>query len=135
MPVKTMITTKLLVLVSFILAYLAPIGADLLGIGVLISIDLILGLVAARKLKVKISSKKLSQTIVKSLTYMLLIIAAFVINKTLVEWLPMVQVTLAFLAITEFTSIAENFQKITGLPFVKYIKEQLGRYMKKHSDE
>ena len=125
---------KIVLLITFLITYFTPIGPALLAMGCIISIDLILGLMAANKTGVKITSNKLSQTLIKSLVYMLLIIASFIITTTLVAWLPLVQITLSFLAITEFLSLAENFQKITGLSFVKYLKNAIEHKMKKHSD-
>ncbi len=132
---KEILINKMTIMILFVLTYFAPISSALAAMGVIIGIDFILGLIAANKMGIKITSNKMSQTIVKSLIYMLLIIAAFVINTTLVMWLPLVQITLSFLAITEFLSIAENFQKITGLSFVKYLKTTIQGYMKKHSDK
>lgn len=127
--------SKIWVYITLIYAYISPLNVNILAIGSLITIDLILGLIAAIKNNEKISSSKLSQTAVKSLVYMLLLIAAFIINNTLVSYLPLVNICLAFLSVVEFTSIAENFQKITGLPFIKYLQENLQKYLKRHSDK
>ena len=125
---------KIVLLITFLVTYFTPIGPALLAMGCIIGIDLILGLMAARKNGIKITSNKMSQTLIKALVYMLLIIASFIITTTLAAWLPLVQITLSFLAIVEFTSLAENFQKITGLPFVKYLRDKINNNMKKHSD-
>jgi phage-related holin len=93
--------------------------------------DLIMGIVASRKLGEKIESKKLKNTLVKMVVYQLLIISAFISEKYMVDFIPLTKITLAFVAIVEFTSLAENFQKITGLPFVKYIAKYINNMLNK----
>lgn len=114
-----------------ILAILSPIEEAIVCIGVLIFIDLILGILAAYKLNKDITSTRLKNTAVKLLVYNLLLIASFISEKYLVSWLPFTKICLSFLAIVEITSIGENFQKITGLSFIKYLTEQLDKHLNK----
>lgn len=114
-----------------ILAILSPIEEAIVCIGVLIFIDLILGILAAYKLNKAITSTRLKNTAVKLLVYNLLLIASFISEKYLVSWLPFTKICLSFLAIVEITSIGENFQKITGLSFIKYLTEQLDKHLNK----
>ncbi len=104
------------------LSVLAPITEAMITCGVLIVSDLIMGLIAAYKNNEKIESKKLKNTVVKMLVYQLLIISAFIAEKYMAPFIPLTKITLSFIAIVEFSSLAENFQKITGLPFIKYIR-------------
>ena len=129
----TIIIKKGLYFITAIGVFLIPIQEILLGVGVLIFIDLILGIMAARKEGEKITSNKLSQTLIKMFVYHLLIISAFLIEQLLVSYIPFLQLTLVFLSVTEFTSISENFTRISGINFIKFIRTRLNEYLKKHS--
>ena len=114
-----------------IVALLTPIHDAMITCGVLIVMDLIMGIVASRKLGEKIESKKLKNTVVKMLVYQLLIVSAFITEKYMIDFFSLTKITLAFVAIVEFTSLAENFQKITGLPFVKYLTKYINNLLNK----
>ena len=112
-------------IIILLVAFLAPIQAAMIAVGVLITIDTILGILGARKIGEEITSKKFGRVLTKSLVYQLLIISSHLIETYLFDQLPLVKITLGFLSITEFLSISENFQKCTGANFIKYIKEFL----------
>jgi len=112
-------------------AILTPIQEAMVGIGVLITIDLIFALIAAYKNGIKIESKKLKFSAVKMLVYNLLVISAFVAQTFLSDYIPFIKITLAFIALVEFTSIGEKFQLITGLSFIKFIKNYLNEKLNK----
>jgi len=135
MSIKTILISKLYYFFGLIMVLLTPIEGALIAIGVLIGIDFTFGLIAAAKSKVKITSKKMSQSIIKMFVYQLLIIASFITMTYLIPWFPLVKITIAFIGMTEFLSIGESFQRITGLEFVKYIKDYLMRHIKKYSDD
>jgi phage-related holin len=105
-------------------AFFMPIYPAMIAVGLLITIDTITGLLAARKKGIKIESRKMGRVLVKMLLYNLLIISAHICEVYLIN-IPFVKITLAFLAITEFLSIGENFNIITGKDFVIYIKSWL----------
>jgi len=104
------------------IAILSPIKEAMFTVGALIFIDLMLGVYASYKNNIKIESKKLKNTVVKTLVYQVVIISAFICESYLVNIIPFLKVTLAFIAIVEFKSIAENMTKITGKDFYSYIK-------------
>ena len=108
-----------------ILVVLSPIQEAIFAIGFLILADLIMGLIASYKNNIEITSKRLKNTGVKLLVYNLLLISSLVCENYLVKWIPFIKICLTFLCIVEFKSIGENFQKITGLPFIKYIKSYI----------
>lgn len=118
-----------------LIAILAPIQSAIFAIGVLVGIDLIMGILASRKIGIKFSSRKLKDTAVKLLVYNLLLIAGFVSETYMVDWIPFVKIVLSFLAVVEVTSIGENFQKISGLPFIKYLKDQINLYLNKGKED
>lgn len=103
--------------------FFIPILPSMIAVGCLISIDTITGVISAKRQGQQVSSKKLGRVITKMLVYQLLIISAHLVEVYLFTQLPMVKITLAFLGMTEFLSISENFQGATGKSFVKYIRE------------
>ena len=115
----------LLKLLSILIIWISPIADALLGIGILIFLDLSMGLIAAYKLKIPITSSRLKNTGVKLLVYNLLVISAFVAESKLAPLIPFINICTFFIATIEITSISENFEKITGLPFLKFIKDKL----------
>ena len=108
-----------------ILAILAPIQTAILGVGFLIVADLITGIVAAYKRGERIRSERLKNTAVKMLVYNLLLTSSFIAETYLTPWIPFTNVALSFLAIIEVKSLGENFQSITGISFVTYLKSYL----------
>ena len=108
-----------------ILAILAPIQTAILGVGFLIAADLITGIVAAYKRGEPIRSERLKNTAVKMLVYNLLLTSSFIAETYLTPWIPFTNVALSFLAIIEVKSLGENFQSITGISFVTYLKSYL----------
>jgi len=108
-----------------ILAILAPIQTAILGVGFLITADLITGIVAAYKRGEPIRSERLKNTAVKMLVYNLLLTSSFIAETYLTPWIPFTNVALSFLAIIEVKSLGENFQSITGISFVTYLKSYL----------
>lgn len=112
------------------LSYLQPIEGSLIAVGVLITIDLAMGIAAARKEGIQIKSKRLFDTVTKLLVYQLLIIAAFITETNLADWLPLTKITTSFIGITELVSVGENFTKVTGLPFITYLKNVIKNYTK-----
>ena len=108
-----------------VLAILAPIQTAILGVGFLIVADLITGIVAAYKRGEPIRSERLKNTAVKMLVYNLLLTSSFIAETYLTPWIPFTNVALSFLAIIEVKSLGENFQSITGISFVTYLKSYL----------
>jgi len=114
-----------------LLCVVSPIQEAIFSIGFLIIADLMMGLLASRKKKVKFTSTRLKNTAVKLLVYNILLISSFICQTYLVEWIPFTKICLSFLAIIELTSIGENFNSITGISFVKYIKQYINNHLTK----
>lgn len=117
------------------LAVFAPVQQSMCVVGVLIFIDLILGLYGAYKNGEPITSTKLKDTIVKMVVYQLGIISAFLAQEYLAKLIPFVNITLGYIALTEFKSIAENISKITKQDFLKYVKEAINQKLNKGKNE
>lgn len=108
-----------------LVTFFTPIYPAMIAVGLLIVIDTILGVIAAKKQGVKLSSKAFGRVITKMLVYQLLVIASYLAETYLFGQVPFLNITLGFLAVTEFVSVAENMSKITGTNFIGYLREQL----------
>lgn len=117
-PFQTQITATLIV-------FFTPIYAAMIAVLILIMIDTITGIIAARRSKETITSKKFGGVVTKFVIYQTLIIAANLCELYLFPLLPFLKISLAFLAITEFGSIGENFQKATGYSILRYVKKYM----------
>jgi len=112
-------------IISTVIVLLAPIQDAIFAIGFLVAVDLIMGITASYKTGVKLKSSRLKNTAVKMLIYNLLLISSFIAETYLAPWIPFTKIALSFLAIVEISSMGENFQKITGMSFTKYLKDYL----------
>lgn len=108
-----------------ILTIFAPIHAAILGVGFLIMTDLITGIIAAYKRGEAINSERLKNTAVKMLVYNLLLTSSFIAQKYLTPFIPFTNIALSFLTIIEIKSLGENFESITGISFIKFLKSYL----------
>jgi phage-related holin len=105
-----------------LLAFLAPLTVTATAIIALMGIDFITALISAKRNKVPITSSHASNSVSKAFIYMLLLLAAYICDK-LIGISICVKAAAYFLAIVELISIGENFQKLTGLPLVAYMKK------------
>lgn len=113
-------TTKILMIIS---AFLAPIFGILITVGIAIFADTVIGVWKAKKLKEKITSRKLSQIISKMFLYNATVILFF-----LIDWYILNAIILAFFSVPllltkvvaltlisiEIYSIDENWKAVKG---------------------
>jgi len=104
--------------------FFVPIFWTEVGIIALITVDFITAVIAAYKNKVPITSNRASKTVYKLLVYTMLLCTCLIADK-LTELNLFVHFCTYFLVIVEVFSIGENFQKITGLSFVNYLKKYI----------
>lgn len=105
--------------------FFTPLLPAMIAAGLLILIDTILGVIGAYKQGVTISSKAFGRVLTKMLVYQLLIVASSLVETYLFPIVPFINITLGFVAMTEFISVAENFSKITGKNLIGYLKENI----------
>ena len=117
-------------LISMML-FFSPIGYSILGIGVLVSIDLIFGIMASIKKGEKFTSSRLKDSVVKLLVYNLLLIAGFVSEELISDWIPFTKIILSFISLVEITSLGESFQTITGISFIRFLKLYISQHLNK----
>jgi hypothetical protein len=119
-----------------LIAFLAPIQGILITVGVLILADTIIGIWKAKKLKEKISSRKLSQIISKMFLYEGTIVLFFMIDKYIlgdilqqffaVEFL-LTKVVALVLSSIEVFSADENYRAVRKYGLWHAFKKLVGR--------
>lgn len=106
-----------------VMAIFAPIQTVLITVGVLIFIDLIFGIMAARKRKEQITSSALRRTVTKMFVYQVTIMTAYLGEIYLLGGLiPVVKMVAGVIGVVEIKSLLENSSELTGLDFKAIIK-------------
>lgn len=113
------------ILLSFAMQAIMPISHFLLATLILVVADLITGIQASIRQKKKIESAGLRRTIIKAVYYFMAILLAQLMQEVYFSKIPLVYITSAFIAITEFKSNLENISIITGTPLGKAIMNWL----------
>ena len=130
------IQSELLTLISICFAFFLPISGILLMIGVLILIDTMTGIWKAKKLKEKITSRKLSSIISKLALYevtviMFFLIDRFVLNDIILTFFSvpfmLTKVVALVLASIEVMSINENYKSVKQIDLWGSLKNLLAR--------
>lgn len=114
-------------LLAFLALFFAPIVPAVIASGIIIGVDTAIGIYASKKNKVAFESRKFERVLTKFLLFNMLLISAHVIERYMIDFIPFVKITLSFIAISEFTSISEKVEKITGKGLLKYVKEQISK--------
>lgn len=125
---------KVIILASF--AALAPIHAVMAAAGILIVIDTVLGVLAARKRGDPITSAQLRRTISKMLIYQAAIISAFLVEHYLMgDILPIVKMCGGAIGLVEGKSVLENCDELNGNPIFASLIKRLGSANDKPPDD
>ncbi|WP_452598030.1 phage holin family protein [Pontimicrobium sp. MEBiC01747] len=102
----------------WLLTLLSPVNGVMVTMVFLILVDFITGSYAAIKNHIPIRSSRIGHTISKFFIYNLVILAAFFLEKHIVNEVPFLKIIAGFIAITEIKSILENYNTIYGVnPF------------------
>lgn len=108
-------------------ALLAPIHTVMAVTGAMIVIDLITGVLAARKRQEPITSAALRRTVTKMAVYQTAVITGFLCEHYLLsDSLPIVKLAAAAIGLVEMKSITENLNAINGSPVFSSIITALG---------
>ena len=125
------IQKEILTLTSIIFAFFLPISGILIMIGVLIAIDTFTGIWKAKKLKEKITSRKLSAIISKLALYevtviMFFLIDNFILNDIILTFFSvpfmLTKVVALVLASIEVMSINESYKQVYHLDLWQSMK-------------
>lgn len=110
----------------WLLTLLSPVNGVMVTMVFLIVVDFITGSYASLKNSIPIRSSRIGHTISKFFIYNLVILAAFFLEKHIVNEVPFLKIIAGFIAIAEIKSILENYNTIYGInPFkalVNFIK-------------
>jgi len=110
------------------LSILLPIKELMLTVGFLVGADLVVGVWKALKLKQRIRSRRMSDTVTKLLLYQLAIISGFLIEKYVItDMIPVAKLIGTVIAIIEFKSIIESIEAVTKQDIWSRIKTIIGR--------
>lgn len=130
------LATHLQGIVMVILAFLAPIKVMALVILALVIIDVITGIYAAYKRGEKITSAAMRRSIQKLLVYQCGLLAAFLVQYlTGITSIPVVNLVASLIGMTEFFSIFENLNSISGTNLYKGLIKSLGKKLADKIDE
>jgi phage-related holin len=124
-----------LVGVSWIAPFFLPIRSFLLTAALLVIFDSITGILAAKKRGEKVTSRGFSRMISKMLVYFSAILAAAAMQSVFfsdskIEFLPnlpLVYLVSASICVTEFLSLRENAEAITGVDILGGLKKNLSK--------
>ena len=109
---------KLMKFVFWLLTLLSPLNGVMVTMVFLIVVDFITGSYASFKNSIPIRSSRIGHTISKFFIYNLVILAAFFLEKHIVNEVPFLKIIAGFIAIAEIKSILENYNAIYGInPF------------------
>ena len=127
---------SIMMIAGIILAFLMPIVPLMIIVGIAIAADTIFGIIRAKKLKQKITSRKMSQIVSKMFLYQGAVVLFYSIEHFILGDIiglftnipliltKLVTTTLLFI---ELTSIAENVESTYGINFWKKFKEMVKR--------
>lgn len=108
-------------------AIFAPIQSLLITTAAMIVIDLVTGILAARKRGEKITSAGLRRTVSKIFVYELAIMVAYLGEHYMSDVVPFVKLASGMIAMVEIKSIYENLSAIGGdQASIKSLVDQLG---------
>jgi len=119
------------VLLLSLLAVFAPAQAMILSSSLLVLVDLITGVLAAKKRGEKITSQGLSRTVAKLVIYESAILLAFITQTYLTgNTIPVASVVAGFVGITEMLSCMENLNSLSGTDLLKVLIKRLSNKSK-----
>lgn len=109
-----------------LLAVFAPLKPMLMTTLALVIIDFIFGIMAAKKKKQKITSKRMRESGPKLLVFNVLLITSFLVETYMTgDTFPAVKIVSAFIGVVELTSIVESLNTLSGGTMLKSLVEKL----------
>lgn len=120
-----------------ILAYFAPIYTLMLLLFLAVGVDTLSGLCKAWKLKEKITSWRLRDSVIKLFLYCLLIAVVYGIQISCLWGIPLVNFVAAFILFAETVSISENIDIISNnkLGLANFIKKLRKKWLNKVDED
>jgi phage-related holin len=112
-------------LVAGVLLFLAPIQASVITVFALVVVDLVFGLIAAKKAGKKIESRKLAHTPLKFLVYFASITVVYAADTYIGLAVPATKIVTGIIGATEVLSLLEKAEMITGAPIFQKLRDLL----------
>lgn len=106
-------------------AALSPVHNVMIAAGVLILFDLIMGIWRAKKQGEPITSQGLRRSLSKLCSYEIAIVTGFLIEKNMMDFIPVAKIIGGMIALTEGLSVLENVRIVTGIDFKTAILSKL----------
>lgn len=117
---------KILLAISSICAVFAPIEKTIGTVALLILIDLVSGIVAAKKRNEPITSAGLRRTISKLVIFELSLCIGFLAEHYISGSLPFTNLIGSFISLGEMTSVMENLNEISGGSLLTTLIQKIG---------
>ena len=124
-------------LLAVLVSFISPVFGVLIAVGAFILLDTIVGVWKAKKIKQKVTSRRLSSVVNKMLTYQATVITFFtldwfIINDIVLEFLSvefaLTKVIAVLLISIEFFSINESFESATGKGLIARFTDLMNKY-------
>lgn len=133
---KEFIAKHLTPLAVSAVAVFAPIKATIITVGIVIAVDLITGIFAARKRGETITSAALRRSLSKALIYQTAVLTGFLIETYLMgNSIPITNIVGGLIGSVEALSIYENLNTISGTKLFSSLISILGSANDKKSDK
>lgn len=109
-----------------IFCVLAPVSPVLATALILVVVDLLTGVVAAKKKGEVINSRGLRRSVTKLFIYEIALMVAFLAGQYLLMELPVLKIVASMIGLTELRSVFENLSVISDEPVIKLLVGKLG---------
>lgn len=118
--------------VTAVVAWFAGTGETLLVMLLAVVLDFVTGLIKAWKLKDKVTSHRMRDTVIKLFLYCSTYLLVFAIAKATLWDVPLANVAASLILLTEAVSVCENVDAITGgkLGLAAFLKRIRAKRMK-----
>lgn len=128
--IKALVSSKYLIPIAMAaIAFLMPLKTVCIAIAVLTLVDLITGLLAAKKCKNPITSSGLKRTVAKLALYYAAVLLGFVAGQYLIspDLIPIEKLITTLIGAVELKSCLENLDIVSGGSFFKSIIDKLSQ--------
>jgi phage-related holin len=136
---KILTTKYFLFFGAALISFFAPIAKLMFIIGLLVTFDIITGVIAAKKRGEKITSKKLGASVTKTILYFITIILGQIMQNNFLPTFDqsITKAVAGIFAVIEFKSNLENISSFTGIDLIDRLKAFLDekRQVKKDDEE
>lgn len=116
-----------------VLMIFSPIKPVLFVTGLLVILDMIFGIWAAKVRKEPITSSRMKDSITKLLVYELCIMLFYIGQKYMTtDLIPLTNIASTFVCLVELKSIAESLKDISGVDILEFLISKLNGLMNKN---